>query len=131
MRTVHLCLVLTLTTRVASGAEGPDSVAVAEAAAKANAATPAGKSYVEELGRAFGREHSRTVGACARATRRPNLTNFELFIQAERDGRVLSVLATPETNLSTCVRDRLKAWKVPAPPGAAYWARIDVLLQTR
>lgn len=131
MRTLHTCLLLGVFVQAASSAQAPDGLAVAEAAAKANAATPGGKSYGEDLGRAFGKEHAGSVGACAKTIRRPTLTNFELFIQADRDGRVRSVLVKPETNLSTCVRDRLKAWKVPSPPEVAYWSRIEVLLQPR
>lgn len=131
MRTVHTCLLLVAFVQVASGAQAPEGVAVAEAAAKANAASRAGKTYGEDLGRAFGKEHSATVGACAKTLRRPNLSSFVLFIQAERDGRIGNVVAKPETNRSTCVRDRLKAWKVPVPPDASYLTQVDVLLQPR
>lgn len=132
MNHLILTLALAVSLQAPSGERQTDTLEVAQAAAKANAAGPLGKAYQEELGRAFGKEHSGTVGACAKSLKRPALTNFSMLIEAEPDGHIRDILLKPETNLATCVRDRLKAWKAPAPPkGPSYWAQIDVVLQPK
>ena len=77
---------------------------------------------------AFGREHSGTVGACAKSVRRPDLQNFDLLLKIG-PGTADEVLVRPSTNLSDCVRGKLAGWRVPPPPEAGYWVKVVVALK--
>lgn len=113
-----------------SAARAQDALTTAEAAAKANAATEAGKKYEESIGAAFGREHSGTVGDCAKSVRRPDLKDFDLLLKVGA-GTADEVLVRPSTNLSDCVRGKLAGWRVPAPPAPGYWVKVAVALKRK
>ena len=115
----------------AQTARADDQTAAAEAAAKADAATPEGEKYQESVGRAFGKEHGATVGECARSTRRPDLSDFVLLLRVAAAGVVQEVLVKPRTNLSGCVQARLTGWKLTPPPRAGFWVRIQVDLKRK
>ena len=104
---------------------------VAEAAATANAGTPAGKEYEAKIAPAFGRYHADTVGQCAKATKRPELTDFKLLVRVDAGGTVGKVLVDPKTNVSGCVQDKLLGWKVPEPPQAGFWVKVAVNLKKK
>ena len=108
-----------------------DPTSVAEAAAKDHSATPEGKQYGETVGQAFGREHGVTVGQCAKAAKRPDLTDFVLLLRIETTGVVDEVLAKPRTSLSGCMQGKLARWKVPRPPHAGFWVKIAVNLKRK
>ena len=111
--------------------EGDDPVAAAEAAAKTNAGTPAGMKYQQSIEQAFGRDHAATVGKCANSIKRPQLVDFDLFLRVDAGGALGEILVAPKTNLSVCVQDRLRGWKVPDPPEAGFWVKIAVNLQVK
>ena len=108
-----------------------DATSVAEAAAKDDAATPDGKKYGETVGQAFGREHGVTVGQCAKATKRSDLSDFDLLLRVETTGVVEEVLVKPRTSLSGCMQGKLTKWKVPRPPHGAFWVKIAVNLKRK
>jgi len=102
-------------------------IAAAEAAAKSWSATPEGRQFGEAIGGAFGREHSKTVGACVKSTPRPSLANFSLLLRVNAAGVVEEALVTPGTNVSTCVQGKLAQWKAATPPRAG-WVKVNVNL---
>jgi len=104
-----------------------DATATAEAAARASAATDAGKQYEESIGAAFGREHPKTVGACAKSHRR-DLGDFDLLVRVGA-GVADEVLAKPANPFSDCVRAKLVGWRVAPPPDPPRWVRIAVKLK--
>lgn len=106
-----------------------EQTTAAEAAAKAAAATPEGKTYEETVGRAFGREHGSTVGQCAKGARRADLSDFDLLLRMEATGVVEEVLVKPRTNLASCVQGKVAGWKVLAPPHAGFWVKLAVNLK--
>ena len=108
-----------------------DPTAAAEAAAKADAAAPAGQKYQETVGQAFGKDHGVTVGQCAKATERPDLTDFDLLLRVEATGVVQEVLVKPRTNLSGCVQSELAGWTLPGPPHAGFWVKVAVSLKRK
>jgi hypothetical protein len=116
---------------VPSSTQVADRLAVAVAAVKANASTAAGRAYQEVVGKAFGRDHSATVGQCARGVKRTDLSDFSAFIRVGRRGVVEEVLVKPATNLSACTQQRLAHWAVPEAPSADYWVSVDVRLRAK
>jgi hypothetical protein len=108
-----------------------DQTSVAEAAAKDNAATPDGRKYGETVGQAFGREHGVTVRECAKSIKRPELSDFDLFLRIEPTGGVEEVLVKPRTNISSCIQGKLARWKAPRPPHAGFWVKIAVNLKRK
>jgi hypothetical protein len=112
------------------GDEG-DAFARADAEAEAFAATPEGKEYGEAVGRAFGRDHAATINRCAKSTKRPDLSDFDLLMRIDATGVVQDVLVKPETNLAVCVGRVLKGWKVEPPPRPDAWVKVEVVLKKR
>lgn len=108
-----------------------DQTVAAEAAARTNAGTPTGEKYQETVGQAFGRDHGGTVGQCAKATKRPQLSDFDLFLRVDAAGAVGEVLVQPATSFSACVQGKLSGWKVPEPPHAAFWVKVAVKLKRK
>ena len=129
--TMILALVAGLSATTVLSGVADDEFAAAEAAAKANSGTPAGAKYQATVGQAFGREHGVTVGKCAKETKRPQLTDFNLFLRMDAAGAVEQVLVQPRTNLSGCVQDKLPGWKVPEPPHAEFWVKVPVTLKRK
>ena len=111
------------------GFAADDRLAVAEATAAASAASEPGKQYEVLVGQAFGKAHGTTIGACTRESKRPDLSNFSLFLRVGGEGVVEEALVKPETNISVCVRTRLAGWKAPLPPSPGLWVRIGVNLK--
>jgi len=112
---------------VLRSAPGQDEVAAAESAAQADAGTAEGKTYGESLGAAFGRDHGSTIQRCAKEVKRPDPTNFDLFV--DETGAVDQVLVRPATNLATCVSARMPGWRIAAPPHAGFWVKVGVTLK--
>jgi len=110
---------------------GQDEISSAEAAAKAGADTAEGKKFGEALGQAFGRDHGSTIQRCARETKRPDRSDFELLVRVDGSGVVDQALVKPATNLATCVKDRMPGWKVSTPPQAGFWVKVGVTLKSR
>jgi hypothetical protein len=92
-----------------------DPVAADERAAEATAATPDGKKYEDQVGTAFGREQGKSIQACAREVKRPDLSDFHVFVRVSAAGQVEEALVKPSTNLAACLQGKLRAWKVGAP----------------
>ena len=115
------------------GASSPclavDEISTVETAAKAGAETAEGKKFGDELGQAFGREHASTIRRCAKVTKRPDLSNFDLFVRVDGAGVVDQALVNPATNLATCVKDAMPGWKVSAPTQAGFWVKVGVVLK--
>ena len=129
------CLVLGLAATVLSGSPGNavagDPVAAAESAARATAATPEGKEYEDEVATAFGRDQGKSIQACASEVKRPDLSDFQVFVRVSAVGQVEQALVKPSTNLAVCLQGKLKAWKVGAPPQADSWVSVHVKLKRK
>ena len=129
------CLVMSLSALVLSGGLGnaaaEDPVAAAESAAKAASATPEGKKYEEALATAFGRDQGKAIQSCAKEVKRPDLSNFHVFVRVSAAGQVEEALVKPSTTLAVCLQAKLKAWKVGAPPQADTWVSIHVQLKAK
>lgn len=108
-----------------------DDVATAEAAARADAETPDGKKFAEGLGKTFGHEHGRTIQQCAKRSRRPDLSDFDVFVRVDGTGVVDQALVKPTTTLATCVAGKLPGWKVSVPPHVGFWVKIGVKLKSK
>lgn len=110
---------------------GQDDFAAAEAEAKADADTADGKKFAEALGESFGREHGRTIQQCAKQSKRPDLSNFDILVRVDAAGLVDQALAKPTTTLATCVVGKLPGWKTSVPPHAGFWVKIGVNLKSK
>ena len=108
-----------------------DPVAIATAAASAGAETPEGKKFGASVGEAFGRVHGTTIQGCAKGTKRPDLSNFDLFLRIGGAGVVEEALVKPSTNLATCVQREMKGWRILAPPRAGLWVKVAVNLKRK
>ena len=106
-----------------------DDLSTAETAAKAGAESAEGKKFGDDLGQAFGREHASTIQRCAKSTKRPDLSNFDLFVRVNGTGVLDQALVNPPTNLAACVKDAMPGWKVSAPPRAGFWVKVGVTLK--
>ena len=131
----RLCLIVVLVTTPLWGVAGSviadDAVAAAESQAEAAAATPEGKKYADEVGTAFGRDQGKSIQACATEVKRPDLSDFRVFVRVGAAGQVEEALVKPSTNLAACLQSKLRAWKVGAPPHADQWVSVDVKLQRK
>ena len=131
----NVYLVMGLAAVVLSGVSGSataeDPVAAAEGAAKAAAATPEGKRYAAEVATAFGRDQGKSIQSCAREVKRPELSDFHVFVRVSAVGQVEEALVKPSTNLAACLQGKLKAWKVSAPPEADSWVSVHVKLKAK
>jgi hypothetical protein len=112
-------------------AAGEDPVAAAESAAEATAATPEGKKYEGEVGTAFGRDHGKSIQTCAREVRRPDLSDFHVYLRVSAVGQVEEALVKPSTNLAACLQGKLKAGRIGAPPQADSWVSVQVKLKSK
>ena len=110
---------------------GQDAVSVAESAAKADAETAEGKDFGEALRQAFGRDHAATIQRCAQETKRPDLSNFDLFLRVDGAGVVDQALVKPGTNLAACVQGKMPGWRVSVPPHAGFWVKVSVNLKRK
>ena len=108
-----------------------DPLAAAESAAEASAATPEGKKYKEAVAAAFGRDHGKSIQACATEVKRPDLSDFHLFVRVGAAGQVEEALVKPGTNLAVCLQGKLKGWKLEAPPQADHWVGVEVQLKKK
>jgi len=108
-----------------------DAVSAAESAAETAAGTPEGKRFKEALQQAFGREHGTTIQRCASKTRRPDLSDFHLFLRVDGAGSVDQVLVEPSTTLAACVQKKLVSWKTSVPPHASFWVDIGVRMKRK
>jgi len=130
-RAVAGALTLTLFLAPLHDALGATDLAAAESAATKDAGTPDGKKYGEALGLAFGRDHGSTIQKCATDLKRPDLSDFDLFVRVDAAGVIDEALAKPATPLAACVRDKLTGWKAAAPPHPGFWVRIAVSLKPK
>lgn len=108
---------------------GQDQLSAGESAAKADAETVEGKKFGETLGKAFGREHRSTIQRCAKEAKRPDLSDFNLYLRVDGAGVVDQSLVKPATTLASCVRDKMLGWKISAPPHAGFWVKVGVNLK--
>ena len=129
------CLVIGLAAMVAFSSTrnvtAQDPVAAAESAAKVAAATPEGKKYEQEVATAFGRDHGKTIQACAKEVKRPDLSDFQVLVRVGAAGQVEEALVKPGTTLAGCLRPKLKPWKVGVPPRPDQWVRVEVKLKRK
>ena len=109
---------------------GQEDYAAAEAAASADAGTADGKKFAEALGETFGREHGRTIQQCAKQSKRPDLSDFDVLVRVDGAGVVDQALVKPTTTLATCVVEKLPGWKTSVPPHAGFWVKIGVSLKS-
>lgn len=109
---------------------GQDDFAAAEAVARADANTADGKKFAEVLGTTFGKEHGRTIQQCAKQSKRPDLSDFDILVRVDGTGVVDQALVKPTTTLATCVGGKLLGWKTSVPPHVGFWAKIGVNLKS-
>jgi hypothetical protein len=122
-------LSLALTSDVVTGAD--ERWSTAETAAISEWKTSEGKSYGKALEQAFSKDHSATIGACAKETEKPDLSNFTLLLRLDASGVVESAMVKPATNLSVCLEGKMKGWKSIPPPHAGFWAKLEVKLKSK
>ena len=103
----------------------------AKSAAAADAETPEGRKFGEAVAQAFGREHGSTIQRCAKEAKRPDLSDFDLFLRLDGNGVVDQAFEEPATALATCVREKMSGWKVSSPPHAGFWVKVDVNLKPK
>jgi hypothetical protein len=129
------CLAMGLAVAMLSASSGDvaaqDPVAAAESAAEAAAATPEGKRYEDVVATAFGRDQGKSIQGCAREVKRPDLSDFRVFVRIGAAGQVEEALVKPSTNIGACLQGKLKAWKVGAPPQAVQWVCVHVKLKSK
>jgi len=121
----------TLLSGISGSLAAEDPVAAAERAAEATAATPEGKKYEDHVGTAFGRDQGKSIQACAREVKRPDLSDFRVFLRVSAAGQVEEALVKPGTNLAACLQGKLKTWNVGAPLHADQWVSVQVKLQRK
>jgi hypothetical protein len=128
-------LVMGLGAMLLSGGSGgltvEDPVATAANAAEASAATAEGKKLEDDVGAASGRDQGNSVQACAKETKRLDLSDFHLFMQVNEAGHVEQALVKPSTNLAVCVQGKVKGWKAGVPPKTDAWVSVYVRLQRK
>jgi hypothetical protein len=114
--------------------------AAAAAAARSSGETAEGKKFADTVGEAFGREQAGAIQRCARETRRPDLSDFQLVLRIERvdsngpnsaNGVVREAFNQPATALARCLAASLPGWKVAPPPVGHEWVSIAVRLKPR
>ena len=128
---VSAALLVVLLPARGQAAVGQVQISQARSAAEADAATAEGKKFGEALAQAFGREHSSTIQRCAKETKRPDLSDFDLFLRVDEAGVVDQAFEEPATALATCVREKMSGWKVSVPPHAGVWVKVDVSLKPK
>jgi hypothetical protein len=130
-----LCVMGLLAAVVPAGSPGglaaEDPMAAAERAAGASAATPEGKKFEDDVATAFGRDQGKGIQACAKETKRPDLSDFHLFIQVSGAGQVEQAFVKPSTNLAACVQSKVKGWQAGVPPKGDAWVSVHVKLQRK
>jgi len=110
---------------------GQDDLPAAEAAAKAGAETADGKKFAEALGQAFGREHGGTIRRCMKEVKRPDLSDFDLFLRVDGSSVVEQAFVKPTTTLTTCVVGKMRDWKTSVPPHAGFWVKVGVIIKRK
>jgi hypothetical protein len=123
-------LVVLLPARAQSAVEQVQ-ISQAKSAAQTDAETEEGKKFGEALAQAFGREHGSTIQRCAKETKRPDLSDFDLFLRLDGTGVVDLAFEEPATALASCVREKMSGWKVSTPPHAGFWVKVDVNLKRK
>lgn len=105
-----------------------DQVEQALAASKENAKTGEGAAYDTAVGRAFIEKHANTMTRCTDSAAVSDLQTFDLLMNIREDGRIDEALVRPETKVSLCVREAVRDDTFPAPPGAAYWVHVHMVM---
>ena len=108
-----------------------DPLAAAESAADTAAATPEGKKYQDEVATAFGRDQGKSIQDCASEVKRPDLSDFRVFVRVSAAGQVEEALVKPSTTLAVCLQGKLKGWKLAAPPRGGQWVSVEVKLKRK
>jgi hypothetical protein len=108
-----------------SQAQEKKQLSAAMAAVVANLDTDAGKQYDASLGKEFPPKYSATFHECKQSGERVP-PSFDIFLKLDAQGKVLQMLAYPETPLANCVRPALSAGKFSPPPRADYWVSIHL-----
>ena len=128
---VSAAVLVVLTPARGQSAVGQAEISQARSAAEADSETAEGKKFGEAVAQAFGREHGSTIQRCAKETKRPDLSDFNLFLRLDGAGVVDQAFEEPATALATCVREKMPGWKVSAPPHAGFWVKVDVNLKRK
>ena len=129
-----LALVSLALTIAGTNLQAQEPPAVAAAAAKSSRETAEGRKFADTVGEAFGGEQAGAIQKCARETRRPDLSDFELVLRIERleaTGIVREAFTQPATALARCLAASLPGWKVAPPPVGHEWVSIAVRLKPR
>ncbi len=127
---VGLVATITVVTGHASAAaETPSAFDDALKTAQANAATPDGKTFDDEIGRQFGERHADTMVRCTHDVPESELASFELLLKLAADGKVQEGLVRPETKVATCLRKTVVNDTFKKPPRAGYWVRIEMSMK--
>ena len=131
MVAVSVAVLVVLSPARGQSADGQVQISQAKSAAEADAETAEGKKFGEALAQAFGRDHGTTIQRCAKETKRPDLSDFDLFLRLDGTGVVDQAFEEPATELATCVRKKMSGWKVSTPPHAGFWVKVDVDLKRK
>ena len=107
--------------------QGPkERFAKAAIDAKANLATPAGRSYEEALSVHFEKHSGDALMQCVNATVQPDASPFDMIFELSITGQARSILVWPETNLAQCFKVRLIGETFPVPPSDGYLAFMEM-----
>ena len=94
--------------------------------AKANLATPAGRSYEEALAAHFQKHNTEALMQCVNATAEPDASPFEMVFELSGTGTARGILVWPETNIARCFKVRLSEELFPVPPTDGYLAFMEM-----
>jgi hypothetical protein len=127
MKRISVALAVCLLVSVAVS-EGPvASLREAAAIGDAQEKDPATKKYFgDDLIPYYEKQYSPVYQSCLAATDHPDTSPFEFVAAVGADGRVLRLYIDRETNIFTCVRQRLLKDEFPHPPTSPYYLRIEM-----
>ena len=113
----------------AEQASAEESWSGAEAAAISEWGNSEGKSYGRSLEKSFSKDHSATIGVCAKEAQKPDLSKVTLLLRIDAAGVVESAMVKPATNVAVCLQGKIKGWKAIPPPHGGFWAKLEVKLK--
>jgi hypothetical protein len=125
-RRLSCSLLVTALTFVHSASFAADSFEAMHSRAHEMGETPEGKAYEKQFGTAFGPSMRNALESCTKSTQPSYIVNL-VFVVAT-DGAIRRIVPAPQQSVSSCVAEKLREMRLPAPPKNDWLVAVNITI---
>jgi hypothetical protein len=117
---------LALLATMAAAAEPPSRLKLAEELARAHAASPQGRDWLQQNASKAGQLMIPVLNKCVEDAPDGELTPFSVYLRLSQKGRIQEIVTELDAELGRCMTKESREVQLPAAPREDFWFQLNL-----